>query len=761
VDENRGGSAAPPALLDELPPLAAAKLAAPRQRDGMVARQRLTGTFDAGVDAALTLVSAPPGYGKTTAARAWCAANATAWAWVTLDSHDNDPTRLWTYSATAVDRVREGLGRRALQRLRVPGMPAEIAVDELMNGIAAYGSALALVLDDFHTVTSAECLASVRYAIERLPPNGRLIILTRADPQIGLAPLRARGALAELRAGELAFTAAEARELLLVRAGLSLRDGDVDVLLARTEGWPAAVYLAALWLRTVSDHRRAVRRFGGDHRYVAEYLSREVLASLDADERSFLLGAAVLGRFTAALCDGVLDRSDSATKLLALEQRNMLVLPLERQEWFRVHSLFAQFAVASLAASEPGAPVRIHRRAAAWLSSRGLMVEATEHAAAAGDHRTVAELLSRYHLPLLRKGSARTLLRWVRTLPDEVLMDHPELVLAAAAAATVIGHLALVRRRFLELASRARQTRPERFGAYADGLMATVRAVGIDAGVEDAVVQGRRAVELAGRGGGELLVDALAGLAHALYFAGDLDEAWMTGSQAVEQPGAEHVAPGYAMARSTLALVASEEGRLGSARAHAEAARTVIGRITSSRSWLGAHASVALGAVLAGEGDLAGAEREFVSAERFFSDEVATVHHAGLLVRLADVRRRRGRLDEAEGALLHAREAIAELPDCGTVPEQAAQAWKELEQTRRVAIRGGPVERPTDAELAVMRLLATDLSARGIGEELFLSPNTVRSHMRAIYRKLAVSSRADAVARATALGLMGERILEA
>ncbi len=761
MDENRGGSAASPALLDELPPLAAAKLAAPRQREGLVARPRLTHTFDAGADAALTLVSAPPGYGKTTAVRVWCAASATAWAWVTLDGHDNDPARLWTYAATAVDRVREGLGRRALQRLRVAGMPVEIAVDELMNGIAAYGRELALVLDDCHAVTNGECLASLRYAVERLPPNGRLILLTRADPQIGLAQLRARGTLAELRASELAFTRSEARELLVVRGGLRLQDSDVDVLMKRTEGWPAAVYLAALWLRTVSDHRRAVRRFGGDHRYVAEYLSREVLASLDAEQRSLLLGAAVLGRFTAALCDGVLDRSDSASALAELEQRNMLVLPLERQEWFRVHSLFAQFAAASLASIEPGAADRIHRRAAGWLRSRGLMVEATEHAAAAGDHQTVAELLSQYHLALLRKGSARTLLRWVRTLPDEVLLDHPELVLAGAAAATIMGHLTLVRRRFLELASRAKQTRPERFGAYADGLMSMVRSVGIDAGVEDAVVEGRRAVELAARSGaGELLVDGLAGLAHAQYFAGQLDKAWATAYRAVEHPDAERIAPGYVMARSTLALVAADRGRLGSARVHAEAARTVIGRITSSRSWLGAHASVALGAVLAGEGDLVGAEREFVSAERFFSDEVATVHHARLLVRLADARRLRGRLDEAERTLLRAREAFAELPDSGMVAALAAKAWTELEETRRHATRGTMVQRPTDAELAVMRLLATDLSARGIGQKLFLSPNTVRSHMRAIYRKLAVSSRADAVARATALGLMTECVLE-
>ena len=524
--------------------MAEAKLAAPRQRAGMVARPRIVRALEAGGDAALTLVAAPAGYGKTTAVRDWCASSETALAWVTLDAGDNDPVWFWTYVATAVDRVREGLGRRALQRLRVSGMPIETAVDELMNGIAGFGRELALVLDDFHTVTDGECLASIEYALERLPATARLIVITRADPALGLAWLRARGALVELRASDLAFTAVEARELLVDRAGLDLDAEDIEVLRERAEGWPAALYLAALWLRRVDDRHRAVREFGGGHRYLAEYLSHEVLAALDADERSFLLRAAVLGRFTAELCDGVLGRSDSAAMLAELERSNMFVLRLERWEWFRVHSLFAQFAAARLAAVEPGAAVEIHRRAAGWLRARGLVVEAIEHAAAAGDHEVVAELLSDYHLALIRNGSAGTLLRWVRTLPDESLMDHPELAVAAATAATMIGRLALERRRLLGLASRAKAERPERFGLYADAVMAMVRAAGVDTGVGEAVLEGRRAVELARAGADEVLVAALVSLARALYFAGELDEAWTAASRAVEHPDAARRPPG-------------------------------------------------------------------------------------------------------------------------------------------------------------------------------------------------------------------------
>lgn len=734
-------------------PLAEAKLAAPRQRSGMLVRARVAQILDAGAEAAVTLVAAPAGYGKTTAVRSWAASAEAPLAWVTLDAGDNDPSRLWTYVATAVDRIRGGLGRRALKRLDLAGAPIETVVDELLNAVADFGSELTIVLDDLHAVTDRECLASIDYAIEHLPPSARLILLTRADPGLPLARLRACGALVELRASDLSLTAAEMRQLLVERAGLGLQSEDIETLRSRTEGWPAAVYLAALWLGTVDDPRRAVRDFGGDQRYVAQYLTQEVLGALDPDERTFLLYAAALGRFTAELCDAVLQRSDSAAMLARLEQSNLFVLPLERREWYRLHSLFGEFALTKLASDQPGAELQIHRRAARWLRSRGLVTEATEHAAAAQDHRIVAELLRDNRHTLIRTGRSRTLLRWVRTLPDEILIEYPDLALTGAAAAILVGRLTLERRRFLQLATRAKLARPDRFGVYEEAGMGMVRAEGFDTGVRAAIADGQAAVELAAQGADEILVAALESLARAQYFAGELDEAWAAANRAIEHPDALRRAPGYAGARATLALIAADRGWLKSARAHAEAARDVVGKITSSRSWLGAMAAVAVGAVLEGEGDIAGAEREFSYAERFFRDEVATVPHAWLLVRLADVRRRRGRLDEAGATLNQARLEIAEIGDCGTIPGLAAKVETALAEAQSQANGGEVLETPSEAELAVLRLLATDLSTREIASRLFLSPNTVRSHTRSIYRKLGVGSRADAVARATALGL--------
>ena len=741
-------------LTDGLPPLAEAKLAAPRQRRGMVRRPRLEQAFEAGAEAALTLVAAPAGYGKTTAVRAWAEHCGSELAWVTLDAGDNEASRLWIYVATAVDRIRNGLGRRAINRLHASATMVDVAVDEVMNGIAEFGQPVTLVLDDLQTVRDSECLASLRYAIERLPSTARLVVITRADPALELGRLRGRGALSEVRARELAFTAGEARELLVDRGELDLDDDQIEVLLKRTEGWPAALYLAALWLRSVEDRDRAVHEFGGGHRHVAEYLSHEVLASLDAGRRSFLLRAAVLGSFTAELCDAALDRSDSAAVLAELEESGMFVLSLERREWFRVHALFAEFATAQLGAVEPTVPQTIHRRAAEWLRGRGLVVEAVQHAAAAGDFEVVAELLGEYHLALIRNGRSGTLVRWAQAIPDESLIDHPGAAVGAATAALLVGRMTRERRRFLRLADRARAEHPQRFGAYEDCVTAMVRAAGLDDGVSEAVVEGYRAVELAQRGADETLVAALAALARALYFAGDLDGARSAASRAVDHPDVARRAPGVAAAHAVLALVAADRGHLATARDHAETARAIVGRITSSRSWLGSAVTEAIGSVLAAEGDLVGAEREFSHAERFLEDEVATVPHACLLIRLADVRCRRGRLDEAGETLGRAREKLAELRDSGAVPVFADQVAIELEKARRNASADEILELPSEAEIAVLLWLATDLTVREIGTQLFLSPNTVRSHVRSIYRKLRVGSREDAVARAEGIGLL-------
>ena len=559
----------------------------------------------------------------------WCADLDGALAWVTLDAGDNDPGRLWRYVATAVDRVRPGLGAGALRRLGVAGSPIEVGGRRAHERrIRAGERAGRRARQPARGDRASNPLSSIDYALAHLPANAHVVLLARVDPALRLARLRAAGALVEVRAADLAFTTAEAHELLVVLGQLELGAEEIDVLVERTEGWPAALVLAWLWLRTVEDPARAVRAFGGDNRFVAEYLSGEVLAALDEDERAFLHGAAVLGEFTAELCDGVLDRTDSAARLAELEHSNLFVSRLERGGWFRIHSLFAEYAKAELASLEPGAPARIHRRAAEWLRSRGLPVQAVEHAAAAGDHELVAQLLVEYHLPLIRSGAGRTLLRWVRTLPDDQIVEHPELAVAAATAAMLVGG------QHARAAPVARARRRGRARATGASRRATSRRRRGWCARSRSTAAWRRRCSTAGvRSRSRRLTRtrsspaALAAYARALFFAGELDEASAVAMRALEHPAIERAVPSLVVARSTLALVAVERGRLASARAHAEKAKAAVGRIGTSRSWLGANASAALGSLLAAEGSLAEAEHELASAERFFADEVATVHH--------------------------------------------------------------------------------------------------------------------------------------
>ena len=738
---------------ERLPPLVEAKIAPPQTRKGTVSRPRVLRLFDVPEDATVALVAAPPGYGKTTAAREWCALRGDPLAWVTLDAGDNDPVRLWTYAASAVDGVSPGLGAGSLLRLR--GGAVDGAIDELTSRIGASRRRLIVVLDDVQTVTDADSLASLDRFVERLPAGCRLVMITRTNPRLRLARARARGILAEIRAADLAFTAAEARELLVDRCELPLSDHAVDVLMMRTEGWPAALVLASVWLRRVEEPNAALREFGGNHRFIVDYLREEVIGSMDADTRDFLLRASVLGRFTAEMCDGVLDRTDSATVITELERTTLSMTSLERGAWFRVHALLAEFARFQLASLEPGAAEEVHRRAADWLRGRGLFAEAVEHAAAAGDQDAVADILSAYHLPLIRNGRARTFLRWMRTLPDEQLLEHPELAVAGATVASVFGRATLERRRLLDLAGRGASSASEPVRAYVETATAMVRAASIEGDVGQAVIDGRRAVELAQATGGELLVPALGSLARALYFAGEVDEAWSSALRAIEQPGVEQRPPGHALARAMLALAELARGQSETARTHAERARMILADF-GGRSWLGGNAAAALGLLHAGEGKLSEAERELAYAERLFRDEISTVDHTWALVLLARVRCSRGRLEGAEAALRVARAGLADFTDSGIVATLADEVARDLSEAQARAHHGEVREPPSRAELAVLRLLATDLSSREISAMLFLSQNTVRSHTRAIYRKLGVNSRPDAVARAEMLDLLRE-----
>ncbi|MFZ0323619.1 MAG: LuxR C-terminal-related transcriptional regulator [Actinomycetes bacterium] len=733
-----------------------AKLAAPSLRHDVVERPRVTRALEQGADARVTLFEAPAGYGKSTAIRSWCANQDAGVMWVTLDSGDDDPVRMWTYIATAVERIRPGVAHSVLQRLEIQGLNIEQAVDELLTLLGRSRSPAILILDDLHTVTNHDSLASIDRALSHLPDNLRVIIGTRVDPPLAIPRMRAAQQLTELRASDLAFAVPEAHCLLVDHFGLNLSLDQTAALVERTQGWPAMLVLTGIWLRGVDDPESAVARFSGAQQFVADYLSTEVLAALDNERHRFLQQLAVLGQFTPALCDAVLERTDSEKLIEDLRHSGLFVSRLDQGNWYRIHPLFAEYAKLELEATEPGGATVVHHNAARWLADRW-PVDAMGHASAADEPAYVAELLAEHHLSLIRSGSGRTLLRWAGTLPDDVLIAHPEVAVASAIATLLLSASTVDRNRYLGLVDRAIDNDLAPADGYVASAALIARTLALEGGVTDAVETGRRAVGLTQAIFDDLSDGAEAATGRALYFAGAVDEARDMALRALQNPDATRRPPTLIHAHATLALVAVEQSRLSSARGHADTAKDLVGRIGTSRSWLGANVVAARGALLLAEGQHAEACRQLATAEHFFRDDVANVHHTWILLLLARAYAGRGRLDEASQTAQVGRDALAELPDAGILPGLADAADLDIVRAGKRARAGAMLSAPSDAEMAVLRLIAEDLSLREIGARLYVSENTIRTHRRALYRKLGAHSREEVIARAIALQLLGEQ----
>ncbi len=738
------------------PSLVETKLSRPRNRAHVVARPRLLGALDGHADTELTLVSAPVGGGKSLLVGSWCDARPdSAVAWVSLDAADDDASRLWTYIATGVDRIRPGLGRAALGRLSRPGAGITAAVDELLNGISAFGEPVTIVLDDLHMLHDEATLRSFEYAVEHLPSNARVVATTRIDPPIRLGRLRARRALGELRAKDLAFTLDEARELLVVQEGIDLDEHDLSLLLERSEGWPAGLYLAALWLREHDDPHAGVRDFTGDHRHVADYLSSEVVDALDPVTRDFVLATSVLGRLSGPLCDATLETTGSAELLAQLARSNLFLVSLDgRGRWYRYHHLFGELLRVELLRTDPAGMLGLHRRAATWYRAEGLIEEALEHADAAGDDGIVAEVLLENHAQMLRTGREATLLRWLDRVSAEALLDWPQLPAAAALASGLLSRPARERDHLLALAERSARDRPERWSTYTESLVSLARGAWIDGDTARAIEQGRKAAELGRNGADETVVAALGALGYALYLGGHVDESRDRADEAVARPEATHRPHGVVLALATLALLDADAGRPHLAKTSAERALELAARTGLGGSWSAGLAHTALATALLGEHDHGRVEREASRGEELRRSTEPTVEHAHAQLVLVEAQLARGRLAAAVAGLDLIRESLATFADAGRLPARASRLEEAL---RLAAANGEPLdELPSRAELAVLALLATDLTQREIGKELFLSLNTVKTHTRSLYRKLGTSSREDAIRRAATLGLLDD-----
>jgi len=670
--------------------------------------------------------------------------------WIALDERDNDAVRLWTAVASSAEHACPGVGQRALELLRTPHAAVTGAIDALAGALETSGTDAVVVLDDLQLIQDGHCQQSLDYAIEVMPHRVRLVMIARSVPRpIRIARLRTQGRLVEIGAGVLAFTRAEARTVIQNVAGTTIGDTGLDAIMDRTEGWPAAVYLAALHMR--EDGPDAVMRvLDGSHRHVADYLAREVVHALAPETRRLLLRGSALSQLSGDLCDAVLGTDDGRRYLRDLERSNLLVTELrERRGWYVFHSLLRDHLVAELEIDEPGAASDIQRQALAWSREHGYVEDAASYAQMVGDWTALADLVEEDRFALIRTGRAATVARWTAALPPSLLAQRPGVLVGALSSGHSVGRPASAIARMLTLARREMDARPGDWQPVHRCLVYAGLSLYGEPDVAALLGAAETAMEIARSDVDDLLVLSLGILATARLLAGDDSGAALAAREALAHPDAVERPFGYQGAMATRALTDVAAGRPIAARVHADAALASArdpALVTSPSSAFG-HLADAVTCAL--EGRMAPAER---AAERAVRNAIAGgLWEAWMRAELAAIQVRRGRLAAAERSLAQVRELLSVSGDGGRVPVLMDAVEASLEAARLSATAPLP-EIPSSAERAVLQRLE-GRTVRQIADELYLSPNTVKTHIQSLYRKLGVTTRGDAVARASALGL--------
>jgi len=742
--------------------LLSTKIEPPRLREGHVARPALIDQLRHGLHRRLTLIEAPAGSGKTTLLVEWCAAEAgrLPFAWLSLDAGDNDPVRFWTYVTSSLRHAGLEIPRAVDSALAAPAVSAsDVGLPELVNALSGSSTVVVLVLDDYHVIREPEVHDGVAFLLERSPPGVHLAIASRAAPPVGVARLRVRGELGEVPEQELRFDRTGVGMLLNDGLGLALEDGELDLLLERTEGWAAGLYLAGLSLRGRGDGAELIASFSGEQRHLADYLLEEVLTGQPDELRDFLVRTSILDRFTAPLCDALLGSDGSHERLAEIERSNMFLIPLDsRRQWFRYHGLFQDLLRHELGRELDAASIAaLHDRAAEWLADQGEIDDSIRHHLAAGNEAAASDVIARNWNRFLQRGEVVTASGWLDHLAPELVLASPQLCLARAWLSLDVGDHALAER-WLDAAAAASANEEAAFfeggSTVASGIAMLRSTLAYQMGdLETARQSAEEAVALEGESGSPWLAVGLSTLGCARYWQGDSESGTAVLVSAVQaaRTGTNNLAVLRTM--GLLAVAAADAGDL------ADAARWIaLGKELSEKEHVGEYWMGSL--VHAAEGRLAERVGDFVRA-RDCLERAAVLARRGVarpeliysLHVLAPLRAATGDPDGARAALHESAQALSASPSPGALAHLVADA------ERRLRGKAGTTTTTADdglssRELEVLRLLPSELSFREIGDALYVSHNTVKTHAQRIYRKLGADTRAEAVARARELRLI-------
>ncbi len=730
------------------------KLLRPLVRPGTVARSALVEQLANGDPHRIVSVVAPPGYGKTTLLSQWAEHSGQTFSWVSLSEPDNDPKVLLTYVAEALDAA-EPISARVFDALASPGssVPGSV-VPRLGSAFSSMTSPVVLVLDDVHVLHNRECRAALSALADHVPEGSRLVLAGRAEPPLRIPRLRAEGQLLEIGPVQLSLTREEASSLL-ANAGVVLDEDEVAELHRRTEGWPAGLYLAALYLREGGLVAGASVSFSGDDRFVSDYVESEFLARISRRQRVFLTRTAVLERMSGPLCEAVLSMPGAAATLADLAGSNMLLVPLDRRgEWFRYHHLFRDMLLAQLRRQEPALMPVLRRRAARWCLGNGLPDEALEYSMAAGDVDTAARLVEKLGVPTHRRGQFTTIQRWFRWLEDRGGIEgHPMAAVLAGLFFSLTGR-PVEAERWADVVDRWQQGEGAQGGApYAGAYAAILRALMCRGGLEQIHIDADEAVR---RCAAESIVTPAPALYQGLarVLSGDLeggDASFEDAISAGEQAGAHETLAVTLCERSLVAMAHSQWSR---AEALADQASAVLRRAGIEESYATPLVCAAQARQALHRGDTAAAREKLVSAQRLrhlltyampqlavqARIELTRVHLA-----LADIAGARTLMQEID-------DLLRRRPGLGNLADEARGLRGRLSKERGASTPGA--SSLTAAELRLLPLLTTHMSLPEIAEELSLSHHTVKSQAYSAYRKLGVSSRSQAVSRSRELMLL-------
>jgi LuxR family maltose regulon positive regulatory protein len=580
------------------PTLLATKLYQPALAPKRVLRPHLTQRLNEGLadGRALTLVSAPAGFGKSTCVSEWLSGLERAVTWLSLDPADDDPERFFSYLVAAFQKIDPQIGREIEGMLQSgAALPVEAIAAALINDLLGLKRPLVLVLDDFQMIQDAAILAVIEKLVGNPPPQLHLVLITREDPLLPLARLRANNQMTEIRAGDLRFAGGEVARFLNEIMGLALSTGDIAALEDRTEGWIVGLQLAGLSMRGRTDPSNFIATLKGSHRYILSYLVSEVLDRQPPDVQDFLLQTSVLETLSGELCDAVTGRSDSRALLERLFNANLFLIPLDdEQVWYRYHHLFADLLRNQQSRLGKEQVAQLHQRATAWYEQSGQPAQAIAHALAGPDYPRAVALLERCARGIIMQGYCKTVEGWMQAIPPEWHAKSIQANLAFAWTYLLRGSYAKIApyMKLIEVAL-AEQTANgvDNTRLQAEWLALQTNLLNVQGNPVESLAMGQRALQLAAPENSFVRGSTYLGMGGAYRLLGDYPNLSAAYQQAIQISRAGgHLLP-EVLAVTALTLIAVQHGQLHFA---VELGSQTLARIEQS----GAHLPPILGTVL-------------------------------------------------------------------------------------------------------------------------------------------------------------------